>query len=105
MFPVRYELDFYILFRRNSVFKGLTALACSLSLLKGKAILDIKCVSSFVQVLFELGQGLHSTSASPANSHSTDCSIFIHHPIIDAMLTAWFNNKLTKQGRVLSSGM
>jgi hypothetical protein len=25
VFPVRYELDFYILFRRNSVFKGLTA--------------------------------------------------------------------------------
>jgi hypothetical protein len=24
MFPVRYELDFYILFRRNSVFKGLS---------------------------------------------------------------------------------
>jgi hypothetical protein len=23
VFPVRYELDFYILFRRNSVFKGL----------------------------------------------------------------------------------
>jgi hypothetical protein len=23
MFPVRYELNFYILFRRNSVFKGL----------------------------------------------------------------------------------
>jgi hypothetical protein len=23
MFPVRYELDLYILFRRNSVFKGL----------------------------------------------------------------------------------
>jgi hypothetical protein len=23
MLPVRYELDFYILFRRNSVFKGL----------------------------------------------------------------------------------
>jgi hypothetical protein len=25
MFPVRYELDFYILFRRNSAFKGLIA--------------------------------------------------------------------------------
>jgi hypothetical protein len=24
VFPVRYELEFYILFRRNSVFKGLT---------------------------------------------------------------------------------
>jgi hypothetical protein len=24
MFPVRYELNSYILFRRNSVFKGLT---------------------------------------------------------------------------------
>jgi hypothetical protein len=24
VFPVRYELDFYILFRRNSVFKGLS---------------------------------------------------------------------------------
>jgi hypothetical protein len=23
MFPVRYELDLYILFRRNSIFKGL----------------------------------------------------------------------------------
>jgi hypothetical protein len=25
VFPVRYELNFYILFRRNSVFKGLLA--------------------------------------------------------------------------------
>jgi hypothetical protein len=29
MFPVRYELNFYINLLRNSVFKGLTLLLCS----------------------------------------------------------------------------
>jgi hypothetical protein len=28
MFPVRYELNFYILFRRNSAFKVLNNLSC-----------------------------------------------------------------------------
>jgi hypothetical protein len=31
VFPVRYELDLYILFRRNSVFKGLNNIASLLS--------------------------------------------------------------------------
>jgi hypothetical protein len=31
VFPVRYELDPYILFRRNSVFKGLVRVSCKAS--------------------------------------------------------------------------
>jgi hypothetical protein len=30
MFPVMYELDFYINLLRNSVFKGLTILSCNM---------------------------------------------------------------------------
>jgi hypothetical protein len=44
-----------------------------------------------------------STSVSPANSHSTNCFIFIDHPITNAIitvsiLTTSFNNKLELLG-------
>jgi hypothetical protein len=36
VFPVRYELNFYIVFRRNSVFKGLWKMTSTVLLKRGK---------------------------------------------------------------------
>jgi hypothetical protein len=46
VFPVRYELDVYILFGRNSVFKWLTCL-----LYKGRLCLRPVCESSYSNVI------------------------------------------------------
>jgi hypothetical protein len=38
-----------------------------------------------------------TTSVSPANSHSTNCSTFINHPLTDAMLSWYWQSSLNDQ--------
>jgi hypothetical protein len=71
VFPVRYELNSYILFRRNSAFKGLILNILHDNKKKGHV--------GFVVDEVALGQVFSSTSLSSANSHSTDFSKIINN--------------------------